>query len=48
MSDRWTCALVVTKKGTCANTSQTPDTETKVNGMKIDNEFSDFNNDYTI
>ena len=25
-----------------------PDTETKVEGMKIDNEFSDLSNDYTI
>ena len=41
-------ALVVVKEGTGANTAQTPDTETKIEGMKIDNEFSDLSNDYTI
>ena len=41
MSDRGTRALVVAKEGTGANTARTPDTETKVEGMKIDNEFSD-------
>ena len=48
MSDRGTSALVVVKEGTGANTARTPDTETKVEGMKIDNEFSDLSNDYTI
>ena len=48
ISDRGTRALVVAKEGTGANTAQTPDTETKVDGMKIDNEFSDISNDYTI
>ena len=48
MSDRGTRALVVAKEGTGANTAQIPDTETKVEGMKIDNEFSDLSNDYTI
>ena len=48
MSDQETRALVVVKEGTGANTAQTPDTETKVEGMKIDNEFSDLSNDYTI
>ena len=48
MSDRGTRALVAVKECTGANTARTPDTETKVEGMKIDNEFSDFSNDYTI
>ena len=48
MSDRETHALVVVKKGIGTNTAQTPDIETKVRDMKIDNEFSDLNNDYTI
>ena len=48
MSNRGTRALVVVKEGTGANTGRTPDTETKVKGMKIDNEFSDLTNDYTI
>ena len=48
MSDRRTCASVVVKEGTGANTTRTPDTETKVEGMKIDNEFSDLSNVYTI
>ena len=48
MSDRRTCASIVVKEGTGANTTRTPDTETKVEGMKIDNEFSDLSNDYTI
>ena len=45
MSDWGTRALFVAKEGTGANTAWSPDTETKVKGMKIDNEFSD---DYTI
>ena len=48
MSGRGTRALVVVKDGTGTNTARTPDTETKVEGMKIDNEFSDLSNDYTI
>ena len=48
MSDLGTRVLVVVKEGTGANTARTPDTETKVEGMKIDNEFSDLSNDYTI
>ena len=48
MSDCGTRALVVMKEGTGANTVQTPDTETKVEGVKIDNEFSDLSNDHTI
>ena len=48
MSNRGTCALVVVKEGTGANTARVPDTETKVEGMKIDNEFSDLSNYYTI
>ena len=48
MSDRGTRASVAVKEGTGANTARTPDTETKVEGMKIDNEFSDLSNDYTI
>ena len=36
------------KEGTGANTVQTPDTETKVEGVKTDNEFSDLSNDHTI
>ena len=48
MSDRGTRALVLVKEGTGANTARTPDAETKVEGMKIDNEFSDLSNDYTI
>ena len=36
------------KEGTGANTVQTPDTETKVEGVKIDNEFSDLSDDHTI
>ena len=39
MSDRGTRALVAVKKGTGANTARTPDTETKAEGMKIDNGF---------
>ena len=38
MSDRGTRAFVVTKEGSGANTARTPDTETKVEGMKIDND----------
>ena len=48
MSDRGTRALVVVKEGTGANTARTWDPETKVKGMKIDNEFSDLSNDSTI
>ena len=48
MSDRGTRTLVVVKEGTGTNTARTLDTETKVEGMKIDNEFSDLSNDYTI
>ena len=48
MSDWGTRALVVVKEGTGANTARTSDTENKVEGMKIDNEFSDLRNDYTI
>ena len=48
MSDRGTRALVVMKECTGANTARTPDAETKVEGMKIDNEFFDLSNDYTI
>ena len=45
--DRGTRALVVTKEGTDPNTVPTPDTETKIEGMEIDNEFSDLSIDYT-
>ena len=48
MSDRGTRALVMVKEGTGANTTRTPDTETKLEGMKIDYEFSDLSNDYII
>ena len=48
MSDRGTRASVAVKEGSGANTARTPDTETRVEGMKIDNEFSDLSNDYTI
>ena len=48
ISDRGTRALVVVKEGTGVNTARTPDTETNVEGMKIDNGFSDLSNDYTI
>ena len=48
MSDRRTRTLVAVKEGTRANTTRTPDTETKLEGMKIDYEFSDLSNDYTI
>ena len=41
-------SLVVAKEGTGENTARTPDTETKVEGMKIDNEFSDLSEDYNI
>ena len=47
-SGRWTRALVVTKEGTGANTTRNPDTETKVEGTKIDNEFSNLSEDYNI
>ena len=48
MSDRGTRALVAVKEGTGANIAQTPDTETKVEGMKIDSKLSDLSNDFTI
>ena len=48
MSDRRTRTLVVVKEGTGANTAGIPDTETKLEGRKIDYEFSDLSNDYTI
>ena len=48
ISDRGTRALVVVKEGTDANTARTPNTEAKVEGMKIDNEFSDLSNHYNI
>ena len=48
MLDRGTRALVVAKEKTSINTARTPDTETKVEGIKIDNELSDLSNDYTI
>ena len=48
MSDPETRASVVVKEGTGENTARTPDTETKVEGMKIDNKFSDLSNAYTI
>ena len=48
MSDRGTRALVEVKEVTGAKTARTSDTENKVEGMKIDNEFSDLSNDYTI
>ena len=41
-------ALVLVKEGTGANTAQNPDIETKVEGMKIDNEFSDLSEDQNI
>ena len=47
ISDRGTSALVVAKEGTGANTKPISDTETKVEGMKIDNEFCDLSMDYT-
>ena len=48
MLDRGTRASVVAKEKTSINTARTPDTETKVEGIKIDNELSDLSNDYTI
>ena len=48
MSERGTCVLVTAKEGTGANTARTPDTETKVEGMKTDNEFSDLSEDYKV
>ena len=48
MSDRRTRTSVVVKEGTGTDTARTPDTETKLEGMKIDYEFSDLSNDYTI
>ena len=47
-SDPGTCGLVVAKKGTGANTTWSPATETKVEGVEIDSEFSHLSNDYTI
>ena len=35
------------REGTGTNTARTLDKETKVEGMKNDNEFSDLSNDYT-
>ena len=48
MSDQGTRALVVAKEGTGANTARASGTKTKVERMKIDNEFSDLSKDYTI
>ena len=48
MAYRGTRASVVVKESTSANTAQTPDTETKVEGIIIDNEFFDPSNDYTL
>ena len=48
MSDRETHAFVVAKESTDANFARTSDTETKVEGMKIDSEFFYLSNDYTI
>ena len=48
MSDWGKRALVVVKEGTGVNTAQTPDTETKIEDLEIDNEFSDLSNGYTI
>ena len=39
--------MVVVREGIGTNTARTLDKETKVEGMKIDNEFSDLSNDYT-
>ena len=36
------------REGTGTNTARTLDKETKVEGMKIDNEFSDLSNHYNI
>ena len=36
------------KEGTGANTARTPDTETKVERVEIDNEFSDLSEDYNV
>ena len=36
------------KESTGANTARTPDTETKTEGMKTDNDFPDLTKDYTI
>ena len=48
ISDRETRVLIAAKEGTGANTAQTPDTEIKVEGIQIDNEFSDLNEDYNV
>ena len=48
MSDRGTRTFVVAKEETGTNTARTPDTETKVEGIKTDNELSDLSNDYAI
>ena len=46
ISDRGTRALHLAKEGTGANNVPTPDTEeTKLEGMEIDNEFSDLSMD---
>ena len=42
------CALVVAKEGTGANTARNPDTEIKVEDMKINNELPDLSEDYNI
>ena len=47
ISDRRIYSLVVAKEGTDANTVPTPDRETKVEVMNIDNEFSDLSMDDT-
>ena len=46
MLDWWTRDLVVIKDGTGPNTVPTPDTKTKVEGMKIDNNLSDLRMHY--
>ena len=48
MSDQGTRVLFVAKEGTGANTARTLDTETKVKGIQIDNEFSNLNEDYNV
>ena len=40
--------MVVAKEGTGANTAPTLDTETKIEGLKIDNESSNLSMVYTI
>ena len=48
MWEQGTRALVVAKEGTGANTAPTLDTETKIEGLKIDNESSNLSMVYTI